>query len=189
MFKLPENYNFDLDSRSKKKTNAQKEFKEFLTQDMGNEQTPVTAYLINNSYRLTQKDIPDIFNYINTVAGENVINGELQNVSGSPHLVYKIEDTDLVKQQQIKQIRAINRGTELTKKQLAGKVWKYSYLPPSLESDYFERNVGDNKNLTKIKQLVPTNPFKRNEYIEQTPHDWVRPGLKSEYFASKKNNF
>jgi hypothetical protein len=71
-------------------------------------------------------------------------------------------------------------------KDIAGKVWKYRYLPPALESSYFERNVGDNKNLTKIRQLVPTDPFKRNEFGEQTPQNWVRPGLKSEYLASKK---
>jgi hypothetical protein len=185
-FKLPENYDFDLDSRNKKKTNAQKEYKEFLTQDMGNEQTPVTTYLINNSYRLTKKDIIDIFAYINAVAGEDIITSTTANIQGVSHPVFNITDTDLVKQQQIKAIRAQNRGTELSKKDLAGKVWKYRYLPPSLESSYFERNVGNNKNLTKIKQLVPTDPFKRNEFGEQTPHDWVRPGLKSEYLASKK---
>jgi hypothetical protein len=107
-------------------------------------------------------------------------------VTGVPHLVFNITDTDLVKQIQIKTIRATNKGKQLTKEQVAGKVWKYRYIPPALESDYFERNFGDNKEITKIKQLIPTDPFKRNEYKEPTPTTWVRPGLKSEYLASKK---
>jgi hypothetical protein len=56
----------------------------------------------------------------------------------------------------------------------------------TFESEYFERNVGDNKELTKIKQLIPTAPFKRNEFAEQVPQTWVTPGLTSEYLASKK---
>jgi hypothetical protein len=36
---------------------------------MDNDQTPVTIYLSDNAYRLTKKDIIDIFTYINTVAG------------------------------------------------------------------------------------------------------------------------
>jgi hypothetical protein len=54
-------------------------------QDMGNDQNPVTIYLNDNSLNLTQKDIIDIFTYINTVAGENVIAAKLQVTTGDPH--------------------------------------------------------------------------------------------------------
>jgi hypothetical protein len=60
---------------------------------------------------------------------------------------------------------------------------KYRYIPPSLESNYFERNLGDNRDLTKIRQLQPTDEFKRKELRELQPHDWVRPTLTSEYLA------
>jgi hypothetical protein len=33
---------------------------------------------------------------------------------------------------------------------------------------------------------VPTHPFKRNEFGEPTPQNWVRPGVTSEYLGSKK---
>jgi hypothetical protein len=56
-FNLPENYDFVLDPSHKKKKNAQKEYKAYLIQDMGNEQTPITIYLNENSYRLA--------NYVN----------------------------------------------------------------------------------------------------------------------------
>jgi hypothetical protein len=52
-----------------------------------------------------------------------------------------------VKQAQIKAVRAANKNNadKLTNELVAGKVWKYRYIPPTLESDYFERNVGHNK--------------------------------------------
>jgi hypothetical protein len=145
---------------------------------MGNNQTPVTMYLNNNSFRLTKKDIIDIFAYINDVSTVSASTPE-----GSRHPVFNIMDTDLQKRQQIKQIRATNKAKDLTKEEVAGKVWKYCYIPPSLESFYFERNVGDNKELTKIRQLVPTEPFKRKEPTESAPQNWVIPGLTSEYLA------
>jgi hypothetical protein len=66
---------------------------------MGNEQTPVTMYLNENSYRLTKKDIIDIFSYINAVAGENVIAAKFEAKSGDPHVKFVITDADLVKQE------------------------------------------------------------------------------------------
>jgi aspartate carbamoyltransferase regulatory subunit len=108
-FSLP-GYDFVLDPSHKKKPNAQKEFKAFVMQDMGNDQTPVTIYLNDNAYRLTKKDIIDIFDYINDVAGVNVITYKTANVTGVAHPVFDITDTDLAKQQQIKQIRAQNKA-------------------------------------------------------------------------------
>jgi hypothetical protein len=185
-FNLPPNYDFVLDPSHKKKGNAQKEFKAYVMQDMGNNQTPVTIYLNDNSYRLTKKDIIDIFTYINTVAGYEVISSKTANMSWVPHPVFDITDTDLLKQQQIKAIRPANKAKDLSKEDVASKVWKYRCIPPSLESEYFERNVSDAKDLTKIRQLVPTNEFKRNDFAEQPPSNWVRPGIKSEYLSSKK---
>jgi hypothetical protein len=83
----------------------------------------------------------------------------------------------------IKQIRAENKGKNLTKEEVANKVWKYRYIPPAFETQYFERNVGDNKELTKIRQLNQTAPFKRSYFSENAPSDWVIPGLKSEYLT------
>jgi hypothetical protein len=101
-FNLPAGYDFVLDPSHEKKGNAQKEYKAFLTQDMDAQQTPVTIYLNDNAYRLTSKDILEIFIYINHVAGENVIAAKLEAKSGDAHAKFTITDTDLVKQEQIK---------------------------------------------------------------------------------------
>jgi hypothetical protein len=81
-FNLPTGYDFVLDPSHKKKPNAQKEFKAFVMQDMGNDQTSVTIY------RLTKKDIIDNFIYINTVAGQNVITHKTANISEVAHPRY-----------------------------------------------------------------------------------------------------
>jgi hypothetical protein len=128
-FSLPPGYDFVLDPSHKKKPAAQKEFKEFVMQDMGNDQTPVTAYLNNNAYRITKKDILDIFIYINTVAGVNVITAELKADSGDPHAKFRILDTDLQKQERIKQIHAQNKAINVSKDDVASRVWKYRYIP------------------------------------------------------------
>jgi hypothetical protein len=157
--------------------NAQKEYKAYVIQDMGSEQTPVTIYLNDNAYRLTKKDILDIFIYIKAIAGDNIITAKLEDKTGDSHAKFVITVTDLVNQEHIKTIRATNKGTQLSKADVAGKVWKYRYIPPALESNYFERNVGDNKETTKIKQLKQTYLFKRNAFGEQIPSNWVRPGV------------
>jgi hypothetical protein len=161
-FNLPPDYDFVLDPSHKKKTNAQKEYKAYLIQDVGNEQTQVTIYLNENSYHLANKDILDIFTYINAVAGENVITAVDANAEGIPHPVFNITYINLQKQERIKAIRAANKRTELSKNRLLVKFGNID-IPPALESEHFERNTGDNKESTKIKQLVPTDPFKRNE--------------------------
>jgi hypothetical protein len=160
-FNLPEGYDFVLDPSHKKKGNVQ---------DMGKGQTLVTIYLNGNAYHLAKKDIIDIFQYINTVAGYDVITTELKAGTGDPHAKFNILDTDLQKQQKIKQIRATNKAKDSTKADITNRVSKYRYIPPALESNYFERNVGDNSELTKIKQLVPTARFKRNEFKETHSH-------------------
>jgi hypothetical protein len=149
---------------------------------MGNDQTPVTTYINNNAYRLT-KDIMEIFAYINTVAGVNVITHKTATKTGVPHPVFDIVDTDLQKQERIKQIRDANKALNLTKDEVANRVWKYRYIPPALESNYFERNLGDNKELTKIRQLHTTDGFKRKDVIEPQPENWVRPQITSSYLA------
>jgi hypothetical protein len=57
---------------------------------MGNEQTPVTIYLNDNAYRLANKDIPDIFDYINDVAGEKIITATAATLEGGRHPVFNI---------------------------------------------------------------------------------------------------
>jgi hypothetical protein len=101
-FNLKENYDFVLDPQSRKKKAAQKEYKQFLTREVGNGRIYATQYLINNSYRIINKDIPDIFDHINKVAGYSPIAYEAANVSGKSHPVFKIIDKNLLKKQQIK---------------------------------------------------------------------------------------
>jgi hypothetical protein len=88
-FKLAPNYNFVLDPQHKKKTNVQKEYKEYLTRDMGSNQTQATRYLILNAYRIVNKDIIDIFAHINAVAGDKVITSKYVNVMGKLILYFR----------------------------------------------------------------------------------------------------
>jgi hypothetical protein len=106
-------------------------------------------------------------------------------VTGRPHQVFITEDTDLTKQIKIKEIRAANKtaSTGFTKKNIADRVWKYRYLPPALENEYFERNVGDNKDVTKIRPLQPVDLFKRREYNELPPSSFTTPSFKSSYLT------
>jgi hypothetical protein len=107
-FNLNENYDFVLDPMHKKKTNTQKQYK-YLTQNMDNDQTQATQFLFRNTYRIVNKDVVDIFNHINVVAGDEVITHKFVNVSGKAYTVFQIVDKDLVEQQRIKEIRAKNK--------------------------------------------------------------------------------
>jgi hypothetical protein len=187
-FNLRENYDFILDPQSKKKKTAQKEYKQFLTREVGNGRIQATQYLINNAFRIVNKDIPDIFDHINKVAGYNPIAYEAITVSGKSHQEFKITDKDLLKQQQIKQIRATNKAASsgYSKKDVASKVWRYSYLHPALESEYFERNTGENKDLTKNRQVEIIAPYARSKYAELPPTTFVTPNFQSAYLTKKK---
>jgi hypothetical protein len=66
-----------------------------------------TQYLINNAFRIVNRDIPDI-SYINTVAGEEVITAKSASVTRKTHPVFQITDKDLQKQEKIKAIRMVN---------------------------------------------------------------------------------
>jgi hypothetical protein len=48
----------------------------------------------------------------------------------------------------------------------------------SLESEYFERNVGDNKDITKIKQMQPVDPYKRSAFDQMPPSSFIPPSFK-----------
>jgi hypothetical protein len=165
-FNLRENYDFVLDPQSKKKKTAQKEYKQFLTCEVGNNRINATQYLINNAYRIINKDITNIFNHINKTAGYNPITYKAANKTGKSHPIFDIVDQDLLRQEQIKQIRAQNKAASggYSKKDIAGKVWKYCYLHPALESEYFERNTNGNKELTKIRQVETIPPYTRGKY-------------------------
>jgi hypothetical protein len=73
-----------------------------------------------------------------------------------------------------------------SKKDVAGKVWKYRYLPPALESEYFERNTGENKDLTKIRQVETIAPYARAKYDQLPPTNYVGPNFQSAYLTKKK---
>jgi hypothetical protein len=129
----------------------------------------------------------DIFKHINFVFGYNPIAYEVQTVSWKTHPVFKITDQDLLKQEQIKQIRAVNKAASSTysKKDIAGKVWKYHYLPPAFESEYFERNTGGDKELTKFRQVEPVAPYTRSKYNQLPPSNFIVQNLQSPYLVKK----
>jgi hypothetical protein len=187
-FNLRENYDFVLDPQSKKKKTAQKEYKQFLTREVRNNRIYATQYLINNAYRIINKDIPDIFDHINKTAGYSHISYKAANMTGKSHPVFDIVDGDFLKQQQIKELRATNKAASsgYSKKDITNKVWKYRYLPPALESEYFERNTGGNKELTKIRQVEIIPPYTRGKYTKLPPTNNVGPNFQSPYLVENK---
>jgi hypothetical protein len=138
----------------RKKNNPQKAYKAYLTQDIGGNQIQATQLLLLNAHRVTNQDIPDILDYINNVAGYHPITYKATNVIGKTYPVFEVTDTD-VQKQKMKAIRAANKvvSAGYSKKDVTDKVWKYKYLLPALESEYFERNVGDDKEITKLRQV------------------------------------
>jgi hypothetical protein len=64
-------------------------------------------------------------------------------------------------------------------------LYYYRYLPPALESEYFERNTGENKDLTKIRQVEPIAPYTRGKYDQLPPSDFTAPNFQSPYLAKK----
>jgi hypothetical protein len=92
------------------------------------------------------QDIPDIFRYINDVAGAyNPTAHELVANETKDHSVFQIIYRDSQKQTKLKQVREAykNKIQEFTEKDVSDKVWKYRYLQPGLDTEYFERNIGD----------------------------------------------
>jgi hypothetical protein len=59
-FHLPENYDFNLDGQHTKRTCSQKGYKELLLQESGGD-TIIHQIVFNETYRLINRDIPDIF--------------------------------------------------------------------------------------------------------------------------------
>jgi hypothetical protein len=106
-------------------------------------------------------------------------------VSTKIHLAFEITDAEVLKQEKIKAIHAVNKGKVggFTKKVVTDRIWKYRYLPASLESGYFERNVGDDKELTEIRQIEPVPPYKRSEYNQLPSQTFTAPSFQSLYLT------
>jgi hypothetical protein len=109
-FRLPENYDFNIDEQSVKKASSQKQYKAWLTQETG-EAGRVRQLVLNDTYRLVNQDIPDIFEYVNSTTGTyKPIAYELTNGLQKDHKVFNIVDKDVEKQQRLKQIRDANKN-------------------------------------------------------------------------------
>jgi hypothetical protein len=123
--------------------------------------------MINNTKRFIQSDIPSIFNYINKISGREAITYDPGNLlvpdKTTKNPTFNIIDNDLQNQLQIKQIReaAENKRSTVTKEEVAGKVWKYRYLPPDPRTSLFERNAVDAAKYTEVP-IMPE--FTRSEY-------------------------
>jgi hypothetical protein len=78
---------------------------------------------------------------------------------------YAIVDNDLQKQKQIKQLPNAAKGKRagFTKEEVAGKIWKYRYLPPDPRTEFFERNT---REATKFREIKPVPEFTRNPFVE-----------------------
>jgi hypothetical protein len=166
-FKLDDNYNFQTDPKNTKLKNNQKDYKNYLLRTNAQDSTFVTRFMINNSDQFVQSDIPSTFNYINKISGREAITYDPDNLfvqdKTTKKPLFNILDNDLQNQIQIKKIReaAKNKRSTLTKEEVAGKVWKYRYLPPDPRTSLFERNAVDAAKFTK----VPVMPeFTRLDY-------------------------
>jgi hypothetical protein len=154
-FRVPDNYDFNLDEQHTKRQGSQKGYKESLLQEYQGG-TRLHGIIAQEAYQMIKKDIPDIFKYINASnGGYNPIESVLVDSKDKGHKVLHVTDKDVTKQAKLKEVRQrgkTQRAT-LTKKQIGDKVWKYRYLPPSLDSNFFERNV-DADEVTKFRPLT-----------------------------------
>jgi hypothetical protein len=186
-FRLPDNYDFNLDDQHTKRSGSQKGYKEWLLQEAGGD-TRVHQIVINEACRMVNKDIPDIFAYINSTTGTyKPIEYELVDSQQKHHQVFQIEDADVQKQEKLKAIRDANKAqrANLTKQQIADKVWKYRYIPPKL--DLFERNV-TNDDVIKFRPLTRMAPYKRNVFNQRPSEEYILPDYVSPYSKKIKSN-
>jgi hypothetical protein len=124
---------------------------------------------------LINRDIPDIFDYINSTTGTyKPIAYELVNGQQKYHKVFNTIDQDVEKQQRLKQIRDAGkaRRPNLTKQQVADTVWKYRYVPPALETKFFERNVTDD-DVIKFRPVTKVKPYARKEFSQRPPEEYM----------------
>jgi hypothetical protein len=97
-FRLPPNYDFNIDELSVKKASSQRGYKEWLIQESGGAGR-VHQLVLGETYRLINRDIPDIFDYINSTTGTyKPIAYELVNGQQKGHNVFSIVDQDVQKQ-------------------------------------------------------------------------------------------
>jgi hypothetical protein len=166
-FKLDDNYNFQSDPKNTRLKNNQKDYKNYLLRTDPQGDPFIKRFIIDNSERLVQSDIPNIFNYINRISAREAISYDPENLlvpdKTTKNPTFNIVDNDLQNQIQIKQIReaAKNKRATLTKEEVAGKVWKYRYLPPDPRTSLFERNAVDAAKFTEVP-IMPE--FTRLDY-------------------------
>jgi hypothetical protein len=139
------------------------------------------------------QDIPDAFDYINSTTGiYKHIAYELVNGQEKRHKIFNIVDKDVLKQEKLKAIRDENKANipKLTKDQIGNAVWKYRYVPPGLETDYFERNRTKD-DVIKFRPVNRVNPYARKEFNERPAEEYIPTNYESQYSKKKLylNNF
>jgi hypothetical protein len=109
-FHLPDGYDFSLDDQHTKRAGSQKEYKEWLLQEtLGAPR--VHQIVVNEAFRLINKDILDIFQYINSTTGSyHPIHYELVDSQQKGHQIFQILDVDVQKQEKLKAIRETNKA-------------------------------------------------------------------------------
>jgi hypothetical protein len=166
-FSLDANYDFRLDLKSTRTANNKKQFKVFISKTNKN-QTYAQTFVNNNIEQIVRVNISSVFNYINKISSYITITYDKNNYfvkNTTTHLLnFHIQDNDLQKQQQIKELRnAAKTGrTTMTKEGVASKVWKYKYIPPDPKSTFFERNT---KEGTKFREFEPVPRFEKKGVI------------------------
>jgi hypothetical protein len=109
-FRLPQNYDFNIDEQSVKKASSQKAYKAWLIQESG-DAGRVHQLVLSDTYRLINRDIPDIFNCINSTTGSyKPITYELVLAQNKGHKIFNILDKDVLKQEKLKAIRDENKA-------------------------------------------------------------------------------
>jgi hypothetical protein len=168
-FNLPPNYNFKVDVKNTRWRNTQKDYNRYLLQTNPQGLNRIIQFINSNIDQISKSDVPAIFKYINDISGYVAIQFDrsnlLVNISSSSSYKYAIIDNDLQKQKQIKQLRnaAKAKRDTFTKEDVAGKIWKYRYLPPDPRTEFFERNT---KEVTKFREIKPVLEFTRIPFTE-----------------------
>jgi hypothetical protein len=176
-FKLPPNYNFKVDVKNTRLRNNQKYYVKYLLQTNPHGNNRVDQYLNANLTQIVKGDIPSIFNYINNISGYIAIQFDPKNLladvssssssssSSSAVYVFNIRYNDLIKQQQIKELRnkAKLKRVSFDKEDIAKRIWQYRYLPPDPRSKFFERN---DQETTKFREIPAVPEFTRSSYVD-----------------------
>jgi hypothetical protein len=150
-FRLPSDYDFDIDEQGVKSKNALAILKNWMIQRGKNTEfqtTNTTEFLAANKKKIYVQDIPEIVNYINGVAGDEVIiiKPIQKTVSGGrgSNDAYDVEDKDLEVQTAKRAARAAAKEgrSELTKDAIYGmRAMSRTAPPKELRTPIPKRNI------------------------------------------------